>query len=207
MSAEVIAFIQQYAGDVIQSVRGTGIFPSVTMAQMIIEGSGNDERGIFHIGRGAAVRAANNYFGIKADSSWKGAKVALSTPRDGQPVSYFRVYASALESLKDHANFLLANARYRLNGVFVAQTPQEQTAALQRAGYAESPTYSQTLNKMIADYNLQSLDVVPAVDYKKVILIAGSVLVLSAILYYREEIEELFKGAFAKTKQQQLSYV
>lgn len=192
MSAEVQAFINRHATDVITSVKGTGIFPSVTMAQMIIESSGKDADGVFRIGRGIAVRKANNYFGIKADPSWHGPKVALSTPRDGRPVNYFRVYPSVLDSLKDHALFLLQNARYRSHGVFTARSPQEQTAALQRAGYAESPNYSTALNAMIAAYNLSSLDKVPEpINYKPFFYAAGGVLLISTLLYFKDDLSDL----------------
>lgn len=80
MSKEVEEFIKRNAADVIRSVQKTSLFPSVKMAQMIIESSGKDANGKFGIGKGLAVRKANNYFGIKADRRWAGQKVALSTP-------------------------------------------------------------------------------------------------------------------------------
>lgn len=158
MSKETEIFIAKNAKDVILSVRGTGFFPSLKMAQLIIESSGKDEQGKFKIGRGLAVRKANNYFGIKADKRWKGKRIALNTPRDGKPVNYFRVYPTALDSLKDHTQFLLHNSRYKTNGVFTARTPQEQAEALQRAGYSESPRYSKALIALIKAYNLEQLD-------------------------------------------------
>lgn len=158
MSKETIDFINQHANEVIKSVKGTGLFPSVAMAQMIIESSGKDEHGVFGIGKDIAVRKANNYFGIKADKGWKGPKVALSTPRDGQPVNYFRVYASALDSLQDHRQFLLNNSRYRASGLFSAKTPLLQTEALQRSGYSESPNYGKALMSLIEAYHLAKLD-------------------------------------------------
>src|SRR5438309_1420405 len=126
MSKETEDFIKRNASDVIRSVKGTGIFPSLKMAQMIIESSGKDEKGKFGMGKGLAVRKANNYFGIKADKSWKGRKIALSTPKDGKPVSLFRVYSAALDSMKDHTDFLLRNSRYKSYGVFSAKTPEAQ---------------------------------------------------------------------------------
>lgn len=68
-------FINKYADWVISSTFGTGIFPSVKMAQMIIE-SGNSA-GI--AGESSLAKKYNNYFGIKADSSWKGKSVNLAT--------------------------------------------------------------------------------------------------------------------------------
>lgn len=203
MSQETIVFINRFADDVINSVKGSGVFPSVKMAQMIIESSGTDANGNFGIGKGLAVRIANNYFGIKADSSWKGRRVALSTPKDGKPVSLFRVYNSPLESMKDHTAFLLKNSRYRTNGVFLAKTPQQQTDALQRAGYAESPTYSHALQTMISVYHLNDLDIIKVPDYEKYCLIAGGVALLSGILYFKEDIKNELKSI---TNKKQIAY-
>lgn len=195
MSKEVEDFIKRNAENVIRSVQGTRLFPSLKMAQMIIESSGKDAFGRFGIGKGLAVRKANNYFGIKADGSWKGRKIALSTPKDGKPVSYFRVYPTALESMKDHTAFLTQNSRYKANGVFTATSPQAQAAALQRAGYAESPTYSRALVGLINAYGLTQLDKgKPAHDFTKWIVL-GSAIALAATAYaFKDEIRTTLIG-------------
>jgi flagellum-specific peptidoglycan hydrolase FlgJ len=195
MSKEVEDFIKRNAENVIRSVQGTRLFPSLKMAQMIIESSGNDEHGKFGIGKGLAVRKANNYFGIKADSSWKGRKIALSTPKDGKPVSYFRVYPTALESMKDHTAFLIKNGRYKANGVFTAHFPKAQADALQRAGYSESPTYSRALIGLINAYGLTQLDKKqPTKDFAKW-LVLGSAVALAATAYaFKDEIKQTLIG-------------
>lgn len=191
MSKEVEDFIKKNAGDVIRSVKGTGIFPSLKMAQMIIESSGKDEKGKFGIGKGLAVRKASNYFGIKADKSWKGKKVALSTPKDGKPVSLFRVYNTPLDSLKDHSAFLLQNSRYKKNGVFAAKNPVDQAEALQRSGYSESPTYSKALIGLIKAYKLTDLDNAKPTDDFTTWYVLGSVFVLAATAYaFRGKIKD-----------------
>lgn len=193
MSKEVEDFIKKNAGDVIRSVKGTGIFPSLKMAQMIIESSGKDEKGKFGIGKGLAVRKASNYFGIKADKSWKGKKVALSTPKDGKPVSLFRVYNTPLDSLKDHSAFLLQNSRYKKNGVFAAKNPVDQAEALQRSGYSESPTYSKALIGLIKAYRLTDLDSAKPTDDFTTWYVLGSVFVLAATAYaFRGKIKDSF---------------
>ncbi len=193
MSQQVTDFIKRYANDVIKSVKGTGILPSVKMAQMIIESSGKDEKGVFGIGKGLAVRKANNYFGIKADKWWTGKKVALSTPKDGKPVNYFRVYTSALDSLKDHSSFLLKNSRYKTSGVFTAKNPEQQVAALDRAKYSESPTYGKALLGLIKAYTLTELDGKKAkANYTGVVLVTGAALLLAGAFYFRNDIKEIF---------------
>ena len=156
MSAERDAFIAKYKNDVISATEGTGIFPSVAMAQMIIESANSQGQA----GQGITFRKANNAFGIKANSAWTGDKIAFSTPNDGQPISYFRVYPSIKDSIKDHAKFLQVNSRYKTNGVFTAKTPHEQAYALAKAGYSEKPfpLYAYGIIAMIKGYNLESLD-------------------------------------------------
>lgn len=204
MSKETDIFISKYANTVIQSVKGTGLFPSLKMAQLIIESSGKDENGKFGIGKGLAVRKANNYFGIKADSRWNGKKVALSTPKDGKPVSLFRVYPTALDSLKDHTQFLLINSRYQQHGVFTAKTPQEQAEALQKAAYSESPTYGKTLIGLIKAYHLEQLDgkkineksttTTATLPY---LLIGTTAIAVIGAYYYRNELQTFFTNTLS----------
>jgi flagellum-specific peptidoglycan hydrolase FlgJ len=198
MSKEVIAFIIKHSKDVIKSVNGKKIFPSIKMAQMIIESSGRDENGKFGIGKGLAVRKANNYFGIKADKRWKGRKIALSTPKDGKPVSLFRVYTSPLDSLLDHTQFLLKNSRYSTNHVFEAKTPQGQAEALQRAGYSESPTYSRALIALVKAYKLTDLDKPKENHPERYMLIAGGVLMIIGIMCFQDEIKNKYKQLLKK---------
>ncbi|MDP3558103.1 MAG: glucosaminidase domain-containing protein [Bacteroidota bacterium] len=197
MSKEVEDFIKKNANDVIKSVKGTGVFPSVKMAQMIIESSGKDEKGKFGIGKGLAVRKANNYFGIKADKAWKGNKVQLATPRDGKPVSYFRVYPTALDSLKDHTTFLLKNSRYTTYGVFTSKNPEQQTQALQKSGYSESPTYGKALIGLINAYKLTDLDKVSGTASQSFApwYLTGGLIVLASTAYaFRKQIKEQFEA-------------
>jgi len=156
MSTQRDAFIAKYSQDVIDAVCGTGIFPSVKMAQMIIESA--NSQGV--AGEGITARLANNFFGIKADPSWSGLKMSFNTPNDAKPVSYFRRYLTVKDSIVDHTKFLQKNSRYTTNGVFTAKTPEEQTDALAKAGYSEKPypQYATALNVMIAGYNLKKLD-------------------------------------------------
>ena len=154
MSKERQDFIKKYANDVVNATRNTGIFPSVKMAQLIIESA--DSKG--RPGKGVTFVKANNGFGIKADKNYKFAKLAFNTPKDASKINYFRVYNSVQERIIDHTNFLLNNKRYTLNGVFNAKTPQEQTRALQLSGYAENPNYANGLNALIKAYNLERLD-------------------------------------------------
>lgn len=152
MSKDREQFIKKYANDVIKAVEGTPIFPSVKMAQFIIESANNKGES----GKGITFVKANNGFGIKADKNWTGPKMSFNTPKDGKPVSFFRVYSSPIDSIKDHTAFLQKNKRY--SKVFTAKTPEEQVKAIFEAGYSESPTYDKALLSLINAYNLKSLD-------------------------------------------------
>lgn len=180
MSKDREDFINKYANDVIRATQGTGILPSVTMAQFIIESANSKGES----GKGITFVKANNGFGIKADKNYKGEKMAFNTPKDGKPISYFRVYAAPIDSIKDHTNFLLQNKRYINAGLLKATTPEQQTAALQKAGYSESPTYNLALNKLISAYNLQRLDgKKPSADNSN--LLGLGILLISSYLIYK----------------------
>jgi peptidoglycan endopeptidase LytF len=142
-------FINKYSDDVIKATSGTELFPSVKMAQMILES-----------GWGKSYNAikANNFFGIKKGTGWTGAVITLNTPNDANKKSVFRKYDSPLESIKDHTNFLLLNPRYKKNGVFSALTPQEQIKAISNSGYAESSFYTDSILQLIKKYDLKKLD-------------------------------------------------
>jgi flagellum-specific peptidoglycan hydrolase FlgJ len=149
MSASGQNFVNQYKDAVIKSTKNTGLFPSVKMAQMIIESG---------YGKSANARLANNFFGIKKGVGWNGPTIWLNTPRDANPRSEFRKYPNAAASIKDHSNFLIVNKRYTKAGVFNARTPEEQIKALVRGKYAESGNYFNALMALINQYDLKELD-------------------------------------------------
>lgn len=152
-------YIQKFREVVMEAVRGTGLFPSVMMAQAILESS--DKHGV--PGNSSLARIHNNHFGIKADKAWLGPKVNLKTREvfDGKEVvigDYFRVYEDVTQSFRDRVTFLQRNKRYEKAGVFAAKTPGEQAEALLRAGYATDPNYAIILKSLIRKLNLEELD-------------------------------------------------
>lgn len=152
-------FIAYYENLVKKVTKGTGLFPSVMMAQAILESA--DSQG--NVGNSTLARVYNNFFGIKADSSWKGAKVNLKTGEvfDGVSTTVndaFRVYKDVETGFKDRVAFLKNNSRYTKAGVFSAQTPEAQAAALKAAGYATDPDYVSKITGLINKHNLKELD-------------------------------------------------
>ena len=153
MSAR-LEYIKGFTGAVIKAAKGTGLFPSLFMAQAILE-SGN--------GQSSLAKKYNNHFGIKASRGWKGKVIDMKTREvfDGKDVYIkdgFRWYNNPNDSFKDRVAFLKNNSRYTKHGVFSAKTPEAQADALQRAGYATDPNYSNTLKWLIKKYNLKALD-------------------------------------------------
>ena len=78
--------------------------------------------------------------------------------------SKFRRYNDKGESIKDHAEFLSKNKRYRENGVFDSNTYIYQAKALEKAGYSTAidengnKVYAERLINLIRQYNLQLID-------------------------------------------------
>jgi len=174
-------FINKHSSAVIASTKGTKLFPSVKMAQMIIESGW---------GTSANARLANNYFGIKKGVGWNGQTIWLNTPRDANPRSEFRKYPSAAASIKDHSDFLIKNKRYTTAGVFEARTPEDQIRALVKGKYAESGNYFNALMDIINQNNLKSLDSQVLTAGFNIKLIVPIVLLIAAGVIYSEELKK-----------------
>jgi flagellum-specific peptidoglycan hydrolase FlgJ len=142
-------FIAKHKDGVIKASYGTGIFPSVKMAQMILESGW---------GASANARLANNYFGIKKGVGWTGETITLSTPNDAKKTNEFRKYKTSADSVADHTSFLQKNKRYENAGVFKAKTPEEQIQSIAKAGYAEAGDYVPKVLSVIKSNNLKQLD-------------------------------------------------
>lgn len=145
-------YVNTFKDAVIKASKGTSLFPSVAMAQGILE-SNNGNSGL--------AKKANNHFGIKADESWRGKKMNFPTREviNGKDVmidAYFRAYDNPVDSFIDHVRFLKSFKRY--NNVFTAKTPEQQAVEIQKAGYATDPNYAKLLISIINSNNLKSLD-------------------------------------------------
>lgn len=152
-------FIETYTPIVKSVIGNTKLFPSLFIAQALLESS--DSKGV--PGNSGLTRNHNNFFGIKADKSWKGKKAILKTREviNGKDVMVdapFRKYDTPEQSFADRVQFLLKNKRYAKAGVFDAVSPYDQAVALQRAGYATDPNYAKILKGIIDKYSLYTLD-------------------------------------------------
>ena len=149
-AAEKLAFINRVWNE-IKGENMTGFFPSVLIAQAALESNW---------GQSQLSAKYNNYFGIKAGSSWTGPTVNMKTGEvfGGQSVSInsdFRVYNSLIDSIRDR-NKLLSTSRYA--SVRAASTPQAQAEAIKNSGYATALNYVSSLMSTINANGLTKFD-------------------------------------------------
>jgi flagellum-specific peptidoglycan hydrolase FlgJ len=134
-----------------------GVLPSITISQAILESGW---------GKSELSTKANNLFGIKADTSWKGKKIKMNTSEyyNKKITDYFRAYSSNEESIKDYGEFLKNNKRYKESGVFKTSQYIEQANAIEKSGYSTVQNdkgeniYAELLTEIIQEQNLQLLD-------------------------------------------------
>lgn len=154
-AAKSIDFVSRMLPHAEAAARDLGIPAHALVAQAALEtGWGK------HQIRNADGSSSYNFFGIKADASWKGRSVEKTTVEfeDGSPRqqrAQFRSYASAEEAFRDYVGFLKTQPRYAqaLNhGGDVSRFAR----GLQTAGYATDPAYADKISR-IASGRLMTL--------------------------------------------------
>jgi LysM repeat protein len=144
-SRTTLSYIDEFKGVAVEEMNGYGIPASITLAQGIIEsGSGNS----------SLARFANNHFGIKCTSDWKGKGYYKD---DDQANDCFRVYKDARESFKDHSEFL-KRKRYSFLFELDKNDYKGWARGLKQAGYATNPKYPDMLINIIDKYELYQYD-------------------------------------------------
>lgn len=151
-------FFSTYYRAAVASEESTGVPALFKLAQAAIESAW-----------GAKV-VGNNFFGIKADPTWKGPKNLITTtevhasPNIKYPViisvkkrpdnkwtykvkDYFRAYNNPIDSFIDQSKFLTTQPRYK--SAFQYKDPILFAKAVAAAGYATSPDYATLLEKVI----------------------------------------------------------
>ena len=150
----VSEFIKSITPGAIETYKQTGVLPSVTIAQAILESS--DKNGV--PGNSSLARLYNNIFGIKGIGT-AGAVNLSTTENIGGKLqntkANFRVYNNLNESIIDHADVLSAD---RYSKVRTASNYKSATYELQKAGYATDSNYSGKLNSIIAQNKLYQID-------------------------------------------------
>lgn len=137
-------FRNTYGQAAIDAAKGSRIFPETIIAAAALESNW---------GRSKLSSQFNNFFGIKADKSWKGKTVTMRTREviNGKTVyidAPFRHYDNAKESFLNYVRFV-SGPRYVRAGVLSANTFEEQIQAIKDAGYATDPNYVSTLKGVL----------------------------------------------------------
>jgi flagellar protein FlgJ len=176
-------WVKKYWLDAVAATAGTNIFPETMLAMAVVESQGKAQDGNWYPGLGLVARTANNYFGIKASSAWKGQTISLPTPGDADKISVFRVYPNLKESIKDFVKFLQTNPRYAKAGVFQAPDYVSQIMAIAKAGYAESPSYAAIVTSVANKVKAYVKDIiVPIAENGKYIPLLVAALIITGLL-------------------------
>ena len=136
------SFVARFLDDATTAANALGVEPRLLLAQAALE-----------TGWGAAApRKADgtpsyNLFGIKAGSSWRGARVAQWTVEHEDGVATrkreeFRAYANAADSFADYAQLIGGSPRYAA-ALEQAHDAEGFAQALTAAGYATDPHYAE----------------------------------------------------------------
>ncbi len=155
------AFVNAILPHAEAAAKKLGIPAQVLVAQSALEtGWGK------HLPTNAQGGANYNFFGIKADSSWQGAKQTVNTLEfEGgamvQRKAAFRAYDSVGASFNDFVQFLHNNPRY--SQVLAAKgNPENFARELQKAGYATDPQYADKLIAIMRSGRIPESPVTPA---------------------------------------------
>lgn len=108
----------------------------------------------------SALARYNNFFGMKAGTTWKGKTVKFDTKEfiNGKYITIndtFRAYDNAEDGIKGYYDFI-STPRYK--NLKTSVNYLEYCNNLKKDGYATSPVYVETLIKTIKFYGLDSLD-------------------------------------------------
>jgi hypothetical protein len=141
-----IAYIGTYKNIAIDKMVKYKIPASITLAQGILE-SGN--------GLSTLTKKANNHFGIKCHSGWKGKRVYHDDDRRNE---CFRKYPSAEGSFNDHSLFLTTRGRYEFLFDLKPDDYKGWAKGLKKAGYATDRKYPKKLISFIETFELYKYD-------------------------------------------------
>ncbi len=155
-------YIEQYKLVAISEMERSGIPASIKMAQALLEsGSGKSE----------LAKNANNHFGIKCKNNWTGGIYYYHDDdrnSEGELIaSCFRLYPDALDSYRDHSDFLVNRPRYKELFSLEKTDYVGWAQGLKRCGYATDPNYANLLIKTVKKYNLDNLDYISSSNVQK----------------------------------------
>ena len=159
---QINSFINRIAPIAVDQAKkhGNKIFPSICIAQACCESG---------FGTSPKMKNANAVFGIKVGKSayhfgtaWKGKAYSTKTKEcyDGrtyrQITDMFRAYDTIEESVEDYFDLLCTAKRYKY--ALNRSTPRECIEGIQKAPYATSPVYVNTIMTLIDTHGLTRFD-------------------------------------------------
>src|SRR6056297_4041408 len=139
-------YIKNYKDLAILEMQRSGIPASITLAQALLESDNGNSR---------LAREANNHFGIKCHSDWKGDRIFHDDDKKGE---CFRVYKDVYKSYQDHSDFIANGRRYQFLFDLEPTDYKAWAKGLKKAGYATSRHYADLLIKIIDDNQLYRYD-------------------------------------------------
>lgn len=146
-------YIEQYKQVAIIEMDRSKIPASIKMAQALFESQS---------GRSELATQANNHFGIKCKNTWSGDTYQYKDDdldKEGNlTYSCFRSYSSAIDSYKDHSDFLIGRSRYQELFSLPIDDYKAWAYGLKKCGYATDPLYAEKIIRVIEKYNLDLLD-------------------------------------------------
>ena len=140
------SYISTYSSLAVSEMCRSGIPASITLAQGLLESG---------YGRSTLATKANNHFGIKCHSDWKGESVYHDDDAKGE---CFRKYPKAEDSYRDHSDFLRFKSRYAFLFELEMTDYKAWAHGLKKAGYATDPRYAYKLINIIETYRLDRFD-------------------------------------------------
>jgi LysM repeat protein len=144
---QALAYIRQFKELAISEQQRTGVPAAIKLAQGIHE----TQAGISEL-----ATEANNHFGIKCKKEWQGQTYAHT---DDAPNECFRKYGKAIDSYRDHSDYLRNSKRYASCFSLRVTDYAAWAAELKRCGYATNPKYAQKLIRIVEDFHLQDYTV------------------------------------------------
>lgn len=136
-----VNYINRFKSIAVDEMKRTGIPASIKLAQGILESG---------YGKSELAKNANNHFGMKCGSQWKGKTYQLKG-------ACYRAYANADVCYKEHSEFL---KRKHYEALFKLKKTDYRAWAkgLQKAGYATDKNYPSKLIEIIERYKLDRFD-------------------------------------------------
>jgi len=154
IGVETAAYINQFKNIAMQEQIRTGVPAAIKLGQAILESQ---------TGKSRLATEANNHFGIKCKTEWRGPRIYHNDDANGE---CFRVYDNAEASFIDHSNFLKTRMHYAFLFKIEVRDFTSWAFGLKQAGYATNPNYPAQLIKAINDYDLAQYTLI-AIEQKK----------------------------------------